>query len=251
MEPRTPRSDPVTTAGRVGPVRPDVFGEGPAVIGHRGLGCGVVAGHRQNTLSSFAAAVRSGARCVEADVRRLGDDVLVVAHDAAYPDGTRLADITGAEADRRGTLRLSALLDELPRQVGLNLDLKSSMDDCLRSPERTTAGLLAPVVATRRPLLVSSFAPAALWLLRATARRVPLGLLTWHRFPRGHGHRGLRPHGRGGAGTLRRLTRGGDCRVTRSTRGPWRDCCHGSTAAAGNCWSGARRSRWPGCWCPR
>jgi glycerophosphoryl diester phosphodiesterase len=167
-------------------VHPDVFGEGPAVIGHRGLGCGVVAGHQQNSLSSFAAAVHSGARWVEADVRRLGDDVLVVAHDAAYPDGTRLADITGADADRRGTLRLSTLLDELPRQVGLNLDLKSSMDDCLRTPGQTTAGLLAPVVAaeaTRRPLMVSSFDPAALGLLRATAPRVPLGLLTWYRFP--------------------------------------------------------------------
>src|SRR3954447_18313117 len=186
MEPWSPRSDSVTTAGGAAPVHPDVFGEGPAVIGHRVLGCGVVAGHQQNTLSSFAAAVRSGARWVEADVRRLGDDVLVVAHDAAYPDGTRLEHLTGAEADRRGTLRLSTLLDELPRQVGLNLDLKSSMDDCLRSPGQTTAGLLAPVVAaqaTRRPLMVSSFDPAALWLLRATAPRVPLGLLTWHRFP--------------------------------------------------------------------
>ncbi|MGY1755338.1 glycerophosphodiester phosphodiesterase [Geodermatophilus sp. SYSU D00879] len=176
----------MTTAGRARPVPPDVFGEGPAVIGHRGLGCGVVDGHQQNTLGSFAAAVRSGARWVEADVRRLGDDVLVVAHDAEYPDGTRLDDVTGAEADRRGTLRLSTLLDELPRQVGLNLDLKSSMDDCLRSPGRTTAGILAPVVAaeaTRRPLMVSSFDPAALGLLRATAPRVPLGLLTWHGFP--------------------------------------------------------------------
>src|SRR4051794_39739696 len=84
---------------------------------------------------------------------------------------------TGTEADRRGTLRLGTLLDELPRQVGLNLDLKSSMDDCLRSPGRTTAGLLAPVVAaegTRRPLMVSSFDPAALRLLRARAPRVPL-----------------------------------------------------------------------------
>jgi glycerophosphoryl diester phosphodiesterase len=186
MQPGSPRSGPVTTAGRAGPVHPDVFGREPVVIGHRGLGCGVVAGHRQNTLSSFAAAVRSGARWVEADVRRLGDDVLVVAHDAAYPDGTRLADISGAEAEHRGTLCLSALLDELPRQVGINLDLKSSMDDCLRSPAQTTAGLLAPVVAaeaTRRPLMVSSFDPAALWLLRATAPRVPLGLLTWYRFP--------------------------------------------------------------------
>jgi glycerophosphoryl diester phosphodiesterase len=70
--------------------------------------------------------------------------------------------------------------------VGLNLDLKSSMDDCLRSPGHTTAGILAPVVAaeaTRRPLLVSSFDPAALGVLRARAPRVPLGLLTWHRFP--------------------------------------------------------------------
>jgi len=163
-----------------------VFGEGPAVIGHRGLGCGVVAGHQQNTLSSFAAAACSGARWVEADVRRLRDDVLVVAHDAVYPDGTQLDDLTGAEADRRGTLRLSALLDEVPGDVGLDLDLKSSMDDCLRSPGGTTAGLLAPVVAaevSRRSLMVSSFDPAALSLLRAAAPRVPLGLLTWHRFP--------------------------------------------------------------------
>jgi glycerophosphoryl diester phosphodiesterase len=176
----------LTTAGGPGPVHPDVFGEGPAVIGHRGLGCGVVAGHQQNSLSSFAAAVHSGARWVEADVRRLGDDVLVVAHDAAYPDGTRLDQLTGAEGDRRGTLRLRTLLDELPRHVGLNLDLKSSMDDCLRAPGHTTAGLLAPIVAaesTRRPLMVSSFDPAALWLLRASAPRVPLGLLTWYRFP--------------------------------------------------------------------
>jgi glycerophosphoryl diester phosphodiesterase len=167
-------------------VQPEVFGAGPAVIGHRGLGCGVVAGHRQNTLSSFAAAVRRGARWVEADVRRLGDDVLVVAHDAAYPDSTQLAGLTAAEADRRGTLRLSTLLEELPAHVGVNLDLKSSMDDCLRSPGQTTAGLLAPVVAaeaTRRPLMVSSFDPAALRFLRARAPQVPLGLLTWHRFP--------------------------------------------------------------------
>jgi glycerophosphoryl diester phosphodiesterase len=176
----------VTTAVGAGRVLPDVFGEGPAVIGHRGLGCGVVAGHQQNTLSSFAAAARTGARWVEADVRRLRDDVLVVAHDAVHADGTELERMTGLEADRRSILRLSTLLDELPRRVGINLDLKSSMDDCLRSPGQTTAGLLAPVAAaeaTRRPLMVSSFDPAALGLLRTSAPRVPLGLLTWHRFP--------------------------------------------------------------------
>jgi glycerophosphoryl diester phosphodiesterase len=164
----------------------EVFGDGPAVIGHRGLGSGVVDGHRQNTMGSFAAAVRSGARWVEADVRRLNDDTLVVAHDAAYPDGTLLADVSWAEADRRGTLRLQTLLDELAPGVGVNIDLKSSMEDCLRPPGRTTAGLLGPVVAKefgRRPVIVSSFDPSALRLLRAEAPEVPLGLLTWYRFP--------------------------------------------------------------------
>jgi glycerophosphoryl diester phosphodiesterase len=173
-------------AGRVVTARPDVFGAGPAVIGHRGLGCGVVAGHCENTLGSFVAAAGSGARWVEADVRRMGDDTLVVAHDPAYPDGTCLADLSGTEADRRGTLRLRRLLEELPPGVGVNVDLKSSIQDGLRPPARTTAGLLGRVLPgelSRRPLVVTSFDPAALLLLRHEAPQVPLGLLTWRRFP--------------------------------------------------------------------
>jgi glycerophosphoryl diester phosphodiesterase len=163
-----------------------VFGDEPAVIGHRGLGCGVVAGHRENTLGSFMAAVGLGLRWVEVDVRRTGDDTLVVAHDPLYRDGARIADLPAAETDRRGTLRLSALLAELPDEVGIDVDLKSSMDDCLRPPERTTAGVLGPVAseeATRRPVLVSSFDPAALQWLRREAPGVPLAWLTWHHFP--------------------------------------------------------------------
>jgi glycerophosphoryl diester phosphodiesterase len=110
----------------------------------------------------------------------------VVGHDEVYPDGTRVADVSAAEADRRGTLRLHALLEQLPPEVGLDVDLKSAIDDSLRLPARTTAALLAPVVATearRRPLLVTSFDPAALGTLRAQAPSLPLGWLTWHRFP--------------------------------------------------------------------
>ncbi|WP_175561345.1 glycerophosphodiester phosphodiesterase [Geodermatophilus obscurus] len=163
-----------------------VFGGGPALIGHRGLGCGVVRGHPENTLGSFTAAAALGMTWVEADVRRTADDVLVVAHDEAYPDGTRVADIGAAEADRRGTLRLHTLLERLPPEVGLDVDLKSAIDDSLRSPARTTAALLALVVAAearRRQLLVTSFDPAALGTLRAQAPSLPLGWLTWHRFP--------------------------------------------------------------------
>jgi glycerophosphoryl diester phosphodiesterase len=170
------------------PPRPTdrVFGAGPAVIGHRGLGCGVVRGHRENTLGSFTAAAALGTTWVEADVRRTADDVLVVGHDELYPDGTRVADVSAAQADRRGTLRLHALLEQLPLEVGLDVDLKPAIDDSLRPPSRTTAALLAPVVAAearRRPLLVTSFDPAALHRLRSQEPSLPLGWLTWHRFP--------------------------------------------------------------------
>jgi glycerophosphoryl diester phosphodiesterase len=163
-----------------------VFGGGPTVIGHRGLGCGVVSGHAENTLGSFTTAVALGAAWVEVDVRRTADDVLVVAHDPAYADGVHLVDLSAAQTDDRGTLRLSALLDELPSVVGVDLDLKSAMEDCLRAPTRTTAGLLSPVAAEeagRRPVMVSSFDPAALNRLRSTAPQVPLGWLTWHHYP--------------------------------------------------------------------
>jgi glycerophosphoryl diester phosphodiesterase len=170
------------------PLRPTarVFGSGPALIGHRGLGCGVVRGHRENTLGSFTAAAELGMTWLEADVRRTTDDVLVVAHDERYPDGTRVADVGAAEADRRGTLRLRTLVERLAPDVGLDLDLKSAIDDSLRPPARTTAGLLVPLVSAevrRRPLLVTSFDPAALGQLRARVPALPLGWLTWQHFP--------------------------------------------------------------------
>lgn len=163
-----------------------VFGEGPTVIGHRGLGSGVVHGHRQNSLGSFTAAVRSGLDWVEVDVRRTSDDVLVVAHDATHADGVAVAHESARGADRRGILRLETLLHGLPADVGIDFDVKSAMEDCLRPPGRTTAGLLAPVVAEevgRRPLVVSSFDPAALQVVHQAAPQVPLGLLTWYGFP--------------------------------------------------------------------
>jgi glycerophosphoryl diester phosphodiesterase len=170
------------------PPRPTarLFGAGPVVIGHRGLGCGVVRGHRENTLGSFTTAAALGLTWVEADVRRTADDVLVVAHEEVYPDGTRVADVSAAEADRRGTLRLHALVERLPPEVGVDVDLKPAIDDSLRPSSRTTAALLAPVVAAearRRPLLVTSFDPAALHWLRSQQPSLPLGWLTWHRFP--------------------------------------------------------------------
>jgi glycerophosphoryl diester phosphodiesterase len=163
-------------------------GRRPVVIGHRGLGSGEVDGQHENTLGSFLAAAEAGADWVEVDVRRTRDDRLVVAHDPAYDDGLFLVDADAATASARGTLLLDELLEALPEHVGVNVDLKTSMEDATRGADATTVALIAPVAAReahRRPLALTSFDPAALHALRSLAPDVPLGLLTWLEFPVG------------------------------------------------------------------
>jgi glycerophosphoryl diester phosphodiesterase len=69
--------------------------------------------------------------------------------------------------------------------VGVNVEIKSSLEDAQRPRERTTGALVADVVAGHRdrPLLVSSFDPAAVLIFRERLPDVPTGLLAWGAFP--------------------------------------------------------------------
>jgi len=166
-----------------------VFGRGPVIVGHRGCGRGTVNGHLENTLGSFLAAVDAGVDWVEVDVRRTSDDRLVVVHNPADVDGVFYADITESEAVAKGALRLEALLEALPPEVGVDFDVKTAMEDAVRTQARTTMGQLAAVAvreSTRRDLLITSFDPGALDIARRLASGVPRGLLTWVDFPIGH-----------------------------------------------------------------
>ena len=166
-----------------------IFGSSAVVLGHRGCGKGSVEGHLENTLDSFLAAVRMGLEWVEVDVRRTADDVLVVTHNPAREDGVFWADLTGKEAKASGILRLDDLLAALPVGVGVDFDVKSSLEDAPRQRTLTTMGLLAPVLrreARHRQVLVTSFDAAALGIARELAPKVPRGLLTWVEFPVGH-----------------------------------------------------------------
>ncbi len=113
----------------------------------------------------------------------------MVAHNPADGDGVFYADITGPEAVDRGALRVEELLDALPAGIGVDLDVKTSMEDAARARALTTMGQLAPIAARevrRRPVLVSSFDPSALDIARELSPAVPRGLLTWLDFPIGH-----------------------------------------------------------------
>jgi glycerophosphoryl diester phosphodiesterase len=154
------------------------------LAGHRGLGRGVVRGHRENTLDSFLAAVECGLRWVEVDARVTSDGVLVTAHYPTLDDDRFFTDVPYAEAGE--LLRVDDLLDALPEHVGVDLDIKSSAEDALRQRDATTAaavGRLAAREARRRPVLMTSFDPSAVLIAREHAPAVAAGLLTWVRFP--------------------------------------------------------------------
>ncbi|WP_026415646.1 glycerophosphodiester phosphodiesterase [Actinomadura oligospora] len=169
-----------------------IFDSPPAVIGHRGLGAGTLPGPdgvpvAENTLESMLAAVRAGASWVEIDVTRTADDALVLRHDPTTPDG---AFIVGRTAEETGLPRLEEIFDGLPPGVAVDVDVKTVLEDAVDAPSRRTGALLAPILrreARRRPLLVTSFDPSLLTFLKDEVPDVPLGLLTWLRFPLWHG----------------------------------------------------------------
>ncbi|WP_119728626.1 glycerophosphodiester phosphodiesterase [Thermomonospora amylolytica] len=168
-------------------------GDRPVVVGHRGAGSGAV--HLpgaedpvvENTVESILGAVRAGAAWVEIDVTRTADDELVLRHDPTGADGAFLVDRTAVES---GLPRLADVFEALPPEVALDVDVKTILEDAVDPPARRTGALLVPLLraeARRRPLLVTSFDPSLLLGLREElGNAVPLGLLTWVRFPLWH-----------------------------------------------------------------
>jgi glycerophosphoryl diester phosphodiesterase len=157
----------------------------PTVIGHRGSGARTVAGLRENSVRSLLAAVGSGLEWVELDVHRCSDG-LALLHDPAHRPGELVIDRSVEELRACEVDDLAAALDALPSSVGVDIDVKSSLEDATAGADESTAAVLAPLVErelSRRPLLVTSFDPAVLLELRARVPETRLGLLTWVRFP--------------------------------------------------------------------
>jgi len=155
------------------------------VIGHRGSGAPRVSGLRENSVRSLLAAVRSGVEWVELDVHRCSDG-LALLHDPAHRPGELVINRSVEELRACEVDDLAAALDALPASVGVDIDVKSSLEDATAAAEESTGAVLAPLVErelSRRPLLVTSFDPAVLLELRARVPEARLGLLTWYRFP--------------------------------------------------------------------
>jgi glycerophosphoryl diester phosphodiesterase len=170
-----------------------IFDVKPAVVGHRGFGSGGAGGYRENSVESFLAAAAGGATWVELDVRRSRDDQLVVWHDPDTPAGLPVIARTASELAAEGIVELAGVLSALPAGLGVDLDVKTVLDDARDRAGRRTHALVAEALGAQagtRPLLVSSFDPSVPLYLRdraALAGEVAFGLLTSQTLSPDHG----------------------------------------------------------------
>ncbi|MCW2989966.1 MAG: putative glycerophosphoryl diester phosphodiesterase [Solirubrobacterales bacterium] len=164
-----------------------LFESPPALCGHRGSGRGVVGGFAENTLASCRAAVEWGMRWLEIDCRLNAEGVLVARHDPRVEDGRFVADLSSAETDALGLMRLEDMFEALPLDVGIDLEVKTALEDALRPRDETTAAaaadLAARASAAGRPVLLTSFDASVLPIAAERHPALPTGLLTWTRFP--------------------------------------------------------------------
>ena len=167
------------------------------VVAHRGAS----ATHHENTMEAFRAARDQGAAGIELDVRRTGDQVLVVHHDAHLSDGRLISDLS-ADQLPEWVPTLAEVLD-LTSEMWLNIEIKNLPDepdyDATDTVSVAVAGLVAahllqdldhravesrdsPMTMAdlyRKRVLVSSFNVDSMIRLRAVEPVLPLGMLVW------------------------------------------------------------------------
>jgi glycerophosphoryl diester phosphodiesterase len=169
-----------------------IFDAPPAVVGHRGLGAGQPGGYRENSVASFLAAADCGVPWVELDARRSADGELVLWHDPVTPEGDLIVGRTAEELAAAGIVTLDDVLAALPAGVGVDIDVKTVIEDAVGLPGQRTHALIAAALrrhAGTRRFLVSSFDASVPSLLRQAGGvpgDVALGLITEAGFAAGH-----------------------------------------------------------------
>lgn len=163
----------------------------PRVIAHRGASLDAP----ENTLAAFRLAHGQGARMVELDARLAADGELVVIHDSTLERTTdgrgRVSETTSAALSRldAGSWRgaafrgepLPTLAQALELLAGLgmavNVELKADPGEAGRTGRAAGHRLRTAWPSAGPPLLVSSFAEAALEAVAETAPELPRALL--------------------------------------------------------------------------
>jgi glycerophosphoryl diester phosphodiesterase len=154
------------------------------VIGHRG-GAALAP---ENTLAAIRAGLDAGADGVEIDVRLTADGVAVLLHDpdvARTTSGTgRVGDLSSEEVRALGIPTLEEVLAAVPVDRSLIVEVKGTPWDPGHDPTEPAARVVAATLAAEpaRHLVVSSFNPLALAVVRAISPQLRTAVLTGSAF---------------------------------------------------------------------
>ena len=177
---------------------PDSIDVRPLVVAHRGASQDRV----ENTVEAFAEARVQGAEWVELDVRLSADDVLMVHHDAHYPDGRLVREVWAADAPDHVPNLAEAF--EACEGMGVNVEVKNLPGDPDHDDSAMVCEAVAGLAVAYRPpelLLVSSFDITAVDRIRATDPSLPTAWLVAERHgtdlmldrTAAHGHGAVNP----------------------------------------------------------
>jgi glycerophosphoryl diester phosphodiesterase len=150
------------------------------VIGHRGA----AAVGPENTVAGLRAALGAGADGVEIDVRLSSDGVAVLMHDpdvARTTNGSGLVrELTADSLAALGVATFAEALEIVPRDRILIVELKGTPWDPGHDPAEPVARTVAEMLdhEAQRRVIVSSFNPLALAVVRQLAPTVATGVLT-------------------------------------------------------------------------
>lgn len=148
----------------------------PAVVGHRGA----PADAPENSPEAFAAAATAGATWVELDARFSSDGIVVVHHDPQTDDGVPLGERTAAELHEVGVWRLDTILDGLPAELGVDVEVKNAPIEPGYHEDGSLARTVASMVGHRmeqRRFCTSSFNPYDVAEMAGALPDVPAGQL--------------------------------------------------------------------------
>ena len=140
----------------------------PLVIGHRGF----AGRYPENTVEAVAAAVQLGADGVEVDVRPTAEGVWVCHHDRTR-EGRAVSQWRYPELAASGVASLAAVLETLPQQRWLFLEVKPLATAQLLELLDPLARLLAPRVGTLR------FLSSSVRVLALLRQAFPRALFSW------------------------------------------------------------------------
>jgi glycerophosphoryl diester phosphodiesterase len=123
-------------------------------------------------VESFQAAAASGLPWVELDVQRSADGELVVRHDPVTPAGDLIITRTAAQLAASGIRPLDEVLAALPAGLGVDIDVKTIIEDAADPPGRRTAAPRWRATGTPGRCWCRRLIPQC-WCTCASARQCP------------------------------------------------------------------------------